>query len=341
MEESIIQTEQTPIIPQEIPKPKKRYLLPIILGIIILVLVSFIIFQQQKIKNTNTEKPINIFPTPTQITVIEPTKTIENNTVDSNQPFLTDKDIFTAAQQLYASDNNLEKINDKTSRVIYWPDQKTGKSFWESPSLTKPLDFDFEIRLKLPESVDKNNVYSISINSDGYKSEVMSEVNKLINLFRKGGFSYQEITKHCFTDHNFLLNRQKTTCLIGVNYLNTSIPGFQISCANQDHIDQVISEEKTLAIDILNNVPLDFQEFQLGLSPSDIRKLGINDDYALFNVGGTCSLEQILFQKIDGKWNKRLEYTDAPKCQDLITLKIPQRIFSVCLDKNGREQPIH
>lgn len=89
MEENIIQVEQIPILPQELPKPKKKIILPIIFGILIIGLIALLIFQQKQIKNLANKKPVDIPSTfePTQIPTALPTKsptetitpTIENN----------------------------------------------------------------------------------------------------------------------------------------------------------------------------------------------------------------------------------------------------------------------
>jgi len=72
MENEITPTPQAPIIPPEIIKPKKKILLLIIIGIIFVLLIGFIFYQQKQItKKTIVSGPI---PTPTGFLQPEPTR---------------------------------------------------------------------------------------------------------------------------------------------------------------------------------------------------------------------------------------------------------------------------
>jgi len=82
MENEIIPTPQAPVIPPEIIEPKKKILWPMITGVIIVLLLGFILYQQKQILTlTKDKKDIVAIPTtePTSISTIipEPTKTVE------------------------------------------------------------------------------------------------------------------------------------------------------------------------------------------------------------------------------------------------------------------------
>ncbi len=101
MENEIIPTPQETFIPKDLIKPKKKNILPIIIGIIFVLLIGFIYYQQKQIAKLSEQKPIvsNIpTPEPTPIPTTKPTPTIINSNESSNQD-----------DKLYNAINNLTK----------------------------------------------------------------------------------------------------------------------------------------------------------------------------------------------------------------------------------------
>lgn len=83
MENETIIPPQENVTPPEIIKPKKKILIPIIIGIIFILLIGIIFYQQKQIAKLSVQKPIigNI-PTiePTTIPTSIPTTTPPHNT---------------------------------------------------------------------------------------------------------------------------------------------------------------------------------------------------------------------------------------------------------------------
>lgn len=77
MENEITQKSQETVIPQEKIKPNKKILLPIIVGMIFVLIISFIFYQQKQITKITELKPISTtIPKPSKITASNPEELI-------------------------------------------------------------------------------------------------------------------------------------------------------------------------------------------------------------------------------------------------------------------------
>lgn len=113
MENEIIPTPQIPqepIIPSEIIKPKKKILLPIIIGLIFILLIGIIFYQQKQIKKLSVQKPIvgNVPTTePTVIPTATPVPTIDKNIIlKEMMPFLNPSNRPNVTYEIIKNDGN-------------------------------------------------------------------------------------------------------------------------------------------------------------------------------------------------------------------------------------------
>ena len=220
MENEIIPTPpipQEPIIPPEIIKPKKKILLPIIIGIIFILLIGIIFYQQKQIVKSTTQKPVvsNIPTTEaTKIPTITSVPTIDKNAILQEMiPFLNPNNSSNTTYEITKNEGNYYLVDFEdpvTGGALIL--KKEGEKYRILLSIEANLSCEIVFKENIPPALVNNSCYNettsktwnYNIKSNKWENELDSlktELLPFINPNNNPNFTF-EIKK---TELNFAL----------------------------------------------------------------------------------------------------------------------------------------